>query len=556
MIGTRDMFLRSRMALTAILLIGFLLPSCALAQPAGGDSTKAVREDERASQGSATFDAPLDAAPPAPPGMHKMELRANGAGSGSVQSFGAARMGSPTLGATIGGAQDIGYARKLIAEGMIPKFIDFSPEGLYSEHDIPTPSSQCNEKLCLSLGYGYAPTADNSSYALFVHLGMSSNIRPEEFRRTPLALALVVDRSGSMWKENMGAVKTALRSLVARLTPDDEICLISFNEDAELLLPPMRVSDKAAILAAIDSLKADGGTSIEAGLTMGFAQLTALPTRPGVSKRLMLFTDALPNVGRTDSASFRALTERYASQGIGLTAFGVGVDFGQELVYHISQLRGGNFFYLETPEKIAKVFDKEFDYLVTPLVYDLDVTIKTPSGLKLTAVYGLPTWKPGSRDAELRIPTVFLSSNRGAIVLRYERDGSEPLVLSRGDEIADGRLAFNDVDGSRHSQQTLLKHDSTARLEPGTQFYTHDGMRMAVALTNIYFGLRDGCTLLTAGKREDALKAISRARGIAALENLTLFDKGLANEVKLLEKLEENIDKGGRVRREVAEPSR
>jgi Ca-activated chloride channel family protein len=281
---------------------------------------------------------------------------------------------------------------------------------------------------------------------------------------------------------------------------------------------------------------------------MGFEGLAALPARPGVSKRVMLFTDAVPNVGATDSAGFRALTARYAARNIGLTAFGVGVDFGQELIYHISQLRGGNFFYLESPEKIAKVFDTEFDYLVTPLAYDLDVRIATPAGLKLAAVYGLPSWKPGSGDATLHIPTVFLSSNRGAIVLRYERDDASAPTLDNGDAIAEGTISFTDPDGTPHARQTTLRHGGRARLEPGTQFYTHDGMRMAVALTNVYFGLRDACTLLSEGKRDAALAVLRRARGIATLENLALADEGLAAEVQLLDRLEENIDKGGRVR--------
>jgi type III secretion system FlhB-like substrate exporter len=187
---------------------------------------------------------------------------------------------------------------------------------------------------------------------------------------------------------------------------------------------------------------------------------------------------------------------------------------------------------------------------VTPLAYDLDVKIATPPGLKLAAVYGLPTWKPGSADAELHIPTVFLSSNRGAIVLRYERDGSGAPVVAAGDAIAEGMLSFSDPNGAPHAERTTLRHNGSARLEPGTQFYTHDGMRMAVALTNIYFGLRDACTLLAEGKRDDALKAIDRARGIAMLENAALADEGLNNELKLLDKLEENIDKGARIRAE------
>lgn len=455
-----------------------------------------------------------------------------------------------TLGATVGGAQDIGYARKLIESGKVPQFIDFSPEGLYSEHDIPTPSSVCTEKLCLSLGYGYAPTADNQSNALFVHLGMSSNIKADEFRRSRLQLAVVVDKSGSMQGSNMQAVKDALRSLVRRLTPDDEIALVEFNNHARLVMPAARLSDTAAIMAAIDAMEADGGTNIEAGLSMGFELLAGLEQHEGVSRRLMLFTDAMPNAGRTDSASFRQLTERYANQKIGLTAFGVGIQFGQDLVYHISQLRGGNSFYLESPEKIAKVFDQEFDYLVTPLVYDLKVHIATPAGMKLKAVYGLPTWKSGDQDAELFVPTVFLSSNRGAIVLRYERDDSKPLVIKAGDKLVTGTLGFTEIDGRKHTERTVLRHEGRGKLEPGTQFYTHDGMRIAVALTNIYFGLRDGCLLLTEGKREDALKAITRAQGVAALENMRLMDQGLAAEIKLLDRLAENIEKGVTLRTE------
>ncbi len=491
-------------------------------------------------------DLELDAQPIAAPTNsvgRSMHGTYKAAGSGAAMQY---RAG--TLGATIGGAQDIGYARKLIQSGKVPQFIDFSPEGLYSEHDIPTPSSECNDKLCLSLGYGYAPTADNSSNALFVHLGMTSNIKPEEFRRATLQLTVVIDKSGSMEGESMNAVKHALRQLVARLGPDDELMLVQFNDEAELLLPATRVSDRAAIGKAIDMLTADGGTDIESGLALGFKGLAALPAREGTAKRLMLFTDAMPNVGRTDSGSFRQLTERYAAQGIGFTAFGVGTDFGQQLIYHITQLRGCNFFYLESPEKIAKVFDTEFDYLVTPLVYDLDVRIATPEGLKLTAVYGLPTWKPGDRDAVLHIPTVFLSSNRGAIVLRYERDGDGPLALGVGDEIATGTLTFTGTDGAQHREQTVLRHSGAGRLEPGTQFYTHDGMRMAVALTNIYFGLRDGCRLLSEGKQKEAIEAIGRGRGIAMLENIALGDNGLADEIKLLEKLQENIEKGVAVR--------
>lgn len=523
---------------------GLLLVLLCAAGPLAAQPADTARKDIKAPsvpvQGAG---APMQF--PAAGGAPRMESGINPAAKGFAGMRLMSGMGG--LGATVGGAQDIGYARRLIESGNIPSFIDFSPEGLYSEHDIPTPAGICDQKLCLSLGYGFAPTADNGSNALFVQLGLASNIQSDRFKRARLQLALVIDKSGSMQGASMEAVKSALRSLLDRLTEDDEILLVQFNTSATLLLPPTRVTDRVTIERAIAALEAGGGTDIEAGLDLGFRQLDSLPARNGASKRLMLFTDAMPNSGRTDTASFRKLTEGYANRGIGLTAFGVGVNFGQELIYHITQIRGGNFFFLETPEKIAKVFDQDFEYLVTPLVYDLNVRIATPNGLKLTAVYGLPGWKPGDRDALLHIPTVFLSSNRGAIILRYERDGAGSIAMRQGDLVADGSLDYTDVDGSHHATSTEIRHNGVT-LEPGTQFFTHDGMRMAVALTNVYFGLRDACTLYTQGKKPEALAMLDRAAGVARLENLALHDAGVDREIALLDTLAGNMAREGATR--------
>ncbi|MGB1017315.1 MAG: hypothetical protein ACPG4T_24470, partial [Nannocystaceae bacterium] len=42
-----------------------------------------------------------------------------------------------TMGATPGGPQDIGYARDRIAAGEVPHPNVFTPEGLFSEHNLP-----------------------------------------------------------------------------------------------------------------------------------------------------------------------------------------------------------------------------------------------------------------------------------------------------------------------------------------------------------------------------------------------------------------------------------
>lgn len=445
------------------------------------------------------------------------------------------------LGATVGGAKDIGYARGIINSGGIPQHDFIVAEGLYSEHDIPTPVGDCDGKLCLALGYGYAPAVDSSREALFVHLGMTSTIKPDQFKRPTLQLAVVIDKSGSMGGGSIDATKEALRRLVDKLTPEDEIILVEFNTSARRIYGPRRADDRSGLLRVIDGLEADGGTDIEEGLQLGYELLSNLGYREGASKRLMLFTDARPNSGSTDKGSFRDLTSNYAKEGIGLTAFGVGVDFGQDLIYHISQLRGGNFFYLGTHDRIRTVFDKEFDYLVTPIVYNLKLKIATPPGHKLVAVYGLPTWTPGSHDAELNIPTVFLSTNRGAIVLRYESEGGNALAFNSGDHLVDGSLDYIDIDGKPYLKRAELKHSGASLLSSGVRYYSHDGTRLAIALTNVYLGLRLGSALALDGRKQEAIAIIDRAKSEATIDDALLNHSGLEGEIRLLEKLADNI---------------
>ena len=459
----------------------------------------------------------------------------------SLVWFGGCGVPGP-LGATVGGAQDIGYARRIIEAGGVPDSSFIVAEGLFSEHDIPTPAGDCTDSLCLALGYGYTPMIDDEKEALLIHLGMTSTVQPKDFHRQNLQLALVVDHSGSMSGESMESVKKALRTLATKLGEQDEVILIQFDENAEVMMGATRMGNPDQFLHNVDRLEPDGGTNIEAGIQLGYEQLAKLAGRAGVAKRLMLFTDARPNIGATDEGSFQAITQKYADQGIGLSAFGVGIDFGQELIYHISQLRGGNFFYLGTQERIATVFDSEFDYLVTPIAYDLRIAVKTPQGARLRQVYGLPTWKPGDPDAVLNIPTVFLSSNRGAIILRYESQMLETgLEFEQGESLGTGTMEYTTASNVKKSQQVLLSNSTGNALTQGRQYFTHDGTRLGAALTNTYLGLRLACALFAEGKKAEAVGILDRAIATVQQENSILNNEGLRTELALMEKLRENI---------------
>ena len=102
-----------------------------------------------------------------------------------------------------------------------------------------------------------------------------------------------------------------------------------------------------------------------------------------------------PNQGVRDGRSFVRILEEAADDGIGVSSFGVGIDFGADLANQVSQVRGGNYFHLETPEKIRRVFERDFDLMVTPLAYDLEISLLAPAGYEIVDAYGLAVLEQG-----------------------------------------------------------------------------------------------------------------------------------------------------------------
>lgn len=258
-----------------------------------------------------------------------------GRGFGGIALECDASMGGGGLGATPGGAQDIGYLRTVVDEGYIPLPFHLAVEGLFSEHNLPLQDSQpCDKLLCVRAGLGVVPALDTGEMNYFVQIGFSSGLRADTFQRTPLNLAVVLDKSGSMSDfggeggSKMEATKVALIKMVDKLTPNDRLSIVLFNSAAEVILDNTPVTNRAAIQALISGIEPEGGTNIEAGLKLGF-DLVEQYSQPSVRMdRVMLLTDALPNVGRTGEGDFLTMTQHYADLGIGLTTFGVGFNFG------------------------------------------------------------------------------------------------------------------------------------------------------------------------------------------------------------------------------------
>ncbi|MCB9751068.1 MAG: VWA domain-containing protein [Myxococcales bacterium] len=453
---------------------------------------------------------------------------------------------SGDLGVTPGGAQDIEYARAQIEQGNIPARSDFTAEGLLSQHDLPlTQGDACEQLLCPRSAVATIDPIDGGGERMLVQLGFATGLDAESFERRPLNLAVAVDISGSMADGKLERLKDALRVMTAQLDANDSVALIAFDDDASRRLKPtvMDAGGRAALLEEIDALETDGGTNIEAGLKLAYEQVTPTAGAPGVEDRVMLMTDAQPNVGATGLDSFMGMARFYAEAGVGVSVFGVGLDLGAELAQGISEVRGGNYFFLKDQDAIGRVFDDEFDYMVSPLAYDLEVTVTAIPGFSFGQAYGAPLDQPGEA-VDFGASTLFLSARGGGMGVTITADD---LLIPEGEaDLARFAISYLPVDADER-----VVVDLPIRWRMGgaytSSFHRADdlGVFKMGALLDEYLAL-NGAADFCAGSLEpaEALARVDEAR--ARLDELaqTLGDDALGRERALMEKLRENLNAG------------
>src|SRR5271170_6863471 len=113
----------------------------------------------------------------------------------------------------------------------------------------------------------------NQPQEIVIKIDLSAIAGKNKVHRTPLNLAVVLDKSGSMTGAKLEKTKQAAMQLVDRLAPNDIFSLVIFSDEAQVLVPAQKVEDKDALKEKIESIEADGSTALYDGVKMGADQL-------------------------------------------------------------------------------------------------------------------------------------------------------------------------------------------------------------------------------------------------------------------------------------------
>lgn len=279
---------------------------------------------------------------------------------------------------------------------------------------------------------------------------------------TPMNLALVIDRSGSMRGERIANAMNAAVFALERMRDGDSITVVSFDTSAQLVVPPTRVSsgNRSSIESAIRSIRLGGDTCISCGLEEGMQQL-ALTTLGGDRvNRMILLSDGATNAGVRDMGGLRAMANRMHGRGVSISTIGVDVDFDEKIMAAIANEANGRHYFVANSSGLPAVFGQEFDDLLASVAKETELAIELAPGVEALEVFDRSFRREGNK---VIVPFGTFSSKQEKTVLvklrvPTDKGGDQP--------VADLKLGFRDLvkksDGSCSGSLSLaVKSDGS-----------------------------------------------------------------------------------------------
>ncbi len=411
-----------------------------------------------------------------------------------------------------GGAQDINHFRGEAASFRIPMPDTITPEGLMGDYDLVIPGARaCAAVLCLTGEAMPASLLAAPQDRRLVGLGFSSNIDAKTWKREPLNLVAVVDKSGSMNGEPLDRVRASLHKIVRQLRPGDQMSIVLYGDRSYRHLEPTPIDEggRRGIQMAIDAIESDGATDMEAGLRVGYDTAFASMANFKGSTRVMLFTDEQPNVGAVDADSFMGMAQEASRRGVGLTTIGVGEQFDAPLATQISNVRGGNLFFLRDDKDVEAVFSAKLDTMVSELAFDVALTVKPHPGYRISAVYGAPNEALKATPdggVGLTVPTAFLSTNGGGLFVALAKAEDAAFLpepdLAPDAALLDVKLAYVRARDGGAASDALTVAAGDGR--------PSEGLRLGHALIDEFLTLRQATTLYHQASDEEGAYQLLR----------------------------------------------
>ena len=351
--------------------------------------------------------------------------------------------------------------------------------------------------------------------------------------RTPVALALVIDTSGSMAGDKIYQARAAAARLVSQLANGDVLTVVTYGRAASTVVNSEELgADRSSVLAAIARISTSGNTCMSCGMDQAYALLSDAPE--GHVRRAVVLSDGQANQGITTADGLATLASRAGDEGAVTATIGLGSDYNEHLMSEVATAGSGAYYFMPDAGAMALILERELNALESTVASDVRITVWADGEARVLAT------NVGEAQATKDGVSLHVRQLAAGEIRRFVL----PLDYRRGiDSEIHATLSYLESPGSRTELEARISVEETA--DAGIAEATiHAEVVTHAELSNAVAGIERAMEVAVAGNTDDATAELDRLA--AALDGMgDLLDA---------DELEEEADNVRNLRARVAAP--
>ena len=221
----------------------------------------------------------------------------------------------------------------------------------------------------------------SSHEEIYTLLQINSDERRQDRERSPLNIAIALDRSGSMHGRPLSEAKLCIEMMIDRLSSEDHFSLVTYDNDVDVVVPATKASNKEWLKANVRSIRSGGMTALYDGWSSAAAEAAKNVTKKSVS-RVLLLSDGQANEGLTDQDEIASHCAQMASVGVSTTTYGLSENFNENLMSIMAKSGKGMAHYGQTADDLEDPFQSEFDLINALTARDLKLHLIAEPGVE------------------------------------------------------------------------------------------------------------------------------------------------------------------------------
>ncbi len=263
-------------------------------------------------------------------------------------------------------------AARQLEQGIAPDPVSIRQEEFYNAFDYRDPAPASGEPIRFEVESATLPGSHNLKV---VRLAVKTAAQSRSAGK-PAQITFAVDNSGSMQRsDRKSTIQAAFANLTDGLRPRDRINVVTFATDSRVELLQSPPSNAPQIQAALNTAP-EGGTNLEEGLATAY-EIAARYYHPAYENRVVLLSDGIANLGRTEADQLVGMIEKNRNQGISFDGFGIGWEnLNDPLLAELARNGDGQYAFLNSPEDAGKIFAQALSNSLQAVARDVKVQVE------------------------------------------------------------------------------------------------------------------------------------------------------------------------------------